>query len=85
MRHRHLNEAAGRELTKAAIEDILTRGNISAWRGLVQTIGADQSGRIAGRVNDIVTALGMHDSKVRAFATLLPQVIRRIRRPKSPK
>ena len=85
MRHRHLNEAAGRELTKAAIEDILTRGNISAWRGLVQTISADQSGSIARRVNDIVTALGKHDSKVRAFATLLPQVIRRIRHPKSPK
>jgi transcriptional regulator with XRE-family HTH domain len=85
MRHRHLNEAAGRELTKAAIEDILTRGNISAWRGLVQTLNADQSGRITRRVNDIVAGLGKHDSKVRAFATLLPQVMRRIRRSKSPK
>jgi hypothetical protein len=84
MQHRHLIEAAGRELTKAAIEDILTRGNIGAWRGLVQTISTDQSGRIARRVNDIVAALGKHDPKVRAFGTLLPRVIRAIR-PKSPK
>jgi transcriptional regulator with XRE-family HTH domain len=84
MQHRHLIDAAGRELTKAAIEDVLTRGNIGAWRGLVQTIHADESGRIARRVNDIVRALGKHDPKVRAFATLLPLVIRAIRRQKSP-
>jgi hypothetical protein len=29
--------------------------------------------------------LGKHDSKVRAFATLLPQIMRGIRRPKLPK
>ena len=84
MQHRHLVEAAGRELTKAALEDILTRGNIDAWRGLVQAINTDRSGRIAHRVSDIVAALGKHDPKVRAFATLLPRVIRRIRRPETP-
>src|SRR5919109_406053 len=32
--HRHLTEAAGRELTKAAIEDIIVRGDVVAWRKL---------------------------------------------------
>ena len=56
--HRHLTDAAGRELTKAAIEEILTRGNVTAWRGLVQAIARDASGRIARRVNQITAALG---------------------------
>ena len=32
MAHRHLSEVAGRELTKAAIDDIITRGTIGIWR-----------------------------------------------------
>ena len=79
MQHRHLTETAGRELTKAAIEDILTNGNIGAWRGLVRAISADQSGRIARRVKEIAAAVGKHDSKARAFAALLPQAIRTMR------
>jgi hypothetical protein len=79
MQHRHLTESAGRELTKAAIEDILTNGNISAWRGLVQAISADQSSRIARRVKEIAAVLGKHDSKARAFAALLPRALRTMR------
>jgi transcriptional regulator with XRE-family HTH domain len=80
MAHRHLTDAAGRELTKAAIEDILSRGNIAAWRGLVQAIAKDGTGRIARRVNDLTAALGKQDPKVRAFAALLPKAIRNVSR-----
>lgn len=80
MPHRHLTDVAGRELTKAAIEEILTRGNITTWRGLVQAIAKDESGRIARRVNEMTAALGKQDPKVRAFATLLPKAIRAVSR-----
>jgi transcriptional regulator with XRE-family HTH domain len=80
MAHRHLTDAAGRELTKAAIEDILSRGNIAAWRGLVQAIAKDGTGHIARRVNDLTAALGKQDPKVRAFAALLPKAIRNVSR-----
>lgn len=80
MPHRHLTDTAGRELTKAAIEDILTRGNIAAWRGLVQAIGRDETGRIARRVNELAAALGKQDPKVRAFAALMPAAIRDVSR-----
>ncbi len=53
MQHRHLTESAGRELTKAAIEDILTNGNIGTWRGLVRALSTDSSGRIPRRVKEI--------------------------------
>jgi transcriptional regulator with XRE-family HTH domain len=80
MPHRHLTETAGRELTKAAIEDILTRGNIAAWRGLVQAIAKDETGRIARRAYNLIAALGKQDPKVRAFAALLPQAIKNVSR-----
>ena len=41
--HRHLRDSAGRDLTKAAIEDIVVRGDIEAWRGLVQAARRDTS------------------------------------------
>jgi len=47
MAHRHLSEIAGRELTKAAIDDIITRGNIGTWRKLVQAVNTDTTGRVA--------------------------------------
>lgn len=74
--HRHLTEAAGRELTKAAIEDVITRGDLSAWRGLLRAIRADKSGRVRRRARDVAAALGKHDQKARAFATLLPRIAR---------
>jgi transcriptional regulator with XRE-family HTH domain len=80
MPHRHLTDTAGRELTKAAIEDILTRGNIAAWRGLVQAIAKDETGRIVRRVNDLTALLGKQDPRVRAFAALLPKAIRNVSR-----
>ncbi len=43
MAHRHLSEVAGRELTKAAIDDIITRGTISTWRKLIQAMNADKT------------------------------------------
>jgi transcriptional regulator with XRE-family HTH domain len=71
MAHRHLSQIAGRELTKAAIDDIITRGNISMWRELVRAMNADATGRIARRVNDLARTLGKRDPKARAFASLL--------------
>jgi transcriptional regulator with XRE-family HTH domain len=79
MPHRHLTESAGRDLTKAAIEDILTNGNIAAWRGLVRAAGADASGRVARRVREIAAAVGKRDPKARAFASLLPGAMRGIK------
>lgn len=73
MAHRHLTASAGRELTKAAIEDILTRGDLSAWRGLVSTLRADQTGRLTRRVREVAAAAGKSDPKARAFANLLPE------------
>lgn len=74
MSHRHLTDAAGRELTKAAIEDVITRGEFAAWRGLARAIRADDSGRIRRRVQKVAAALGRHDARARAFAALLPEL-----------
>jgi transcriptional regulator with XRE-family HTH domain len=76
MSHRHLTETAGRELTKAAIDDIVTRGDFDAWRGLVSAMRADKTGRIARRVREVSRALGEHDPRARTFATLLPELLR---------
>ena len=76
MAHRHLTEDAGRELTKTAIDDIITRGSVAAWRKLVQAMHADKTGRISRRVNDMARTLGKNDPKAHAFALLL----RRLRR-----
>jgi transcriptional regulator with XRE-family HTH domain len=76
MPHRHLTEVAGRELTKAAIEEIITRGEFSTWRGLVRAMRADKSGRIARRVREVTAALGKHDTRARAFGTLLAELMR---------
>lgn len=75
MRHRHLTEAAGRDLTKAAIADVITRGDFSAWRGLVRAIRDHEHGRLARRVQEVVAALDKDDAKARAFATLLPHIL----------
>ena len=77
MTHRHLSEEAGRELTKAAIDDIITRGTIGTWRKLVQAMNADKTGRIARRVTDVARTLGKHDPKARAFAALLRKLPRK--------
>jgi transcriptional regulator with XRE-family HTH domain len=77
MPHRHLTEAAGRDLTKAAIEDVIVRGDISAWRGLVRALRAPQvKGRLGKRVEEVVSALPTDDPKVRAFAALLRDILR---------
>lgn len=75
MEHRHLTEVAGRDLTKAAIEDVITRGDITAWRGLVRAAREDGSGCIAGRARQVAAALSAHDVKARAFAKLLPALL----------
>ena len=75
MSHRHLTDSASRELTKAAIEDIITRGEFSAWRELVRAISADGTGRIARRVREVTAASGKSDPRAKAFATLLPAVL----------
>jgi len=76
MPHRHLSERAGRDLTKAALADVIVRGDISAWRGLVRAIRSDKQGRIARRVQEVVGALDQDDAKARTFATLLPEILR---------
>lgn len=77
MAHRHLTEAAGRDLTKSAVEDVIVRGDIGAWRGLVRALRTDENGRLAGRVRQVVGALGREDPKVAAFAALLPGILAR--------
>jgi len=79
MPHRHLTQMAGRDLTKAAVADVIVRGDISAWRGLVRAIRADKRGRLVPRVQEVVAALDRDDPKVRAFATLLPDILRMVR------
>ncbi len=76
MPHRHLTEAAGRELTKAAIEDVIVRGGFPAWRGLARALRADASGRIARRTREVAQALAPHEARARAFAALLPALAR---------
>ncbi len=75
--HRHLTDLAGRELTKAAIDDVITRGDVAAWRGLVRAIRGDESGRLGRRVQEVVRALRDQDPKARAFASILPELARR--------
>ncbi len=76
MSHRHLTEAAGRDLTKAAVEDVIMRGDIDAWRGLVRTLRTRNGARLARRVQEVVSALDKDDPKARAFATLLPDLLK---------
>lgn len=78
MEHRHITDAAGRDLTKAAVEDVIVRGDIGAWRGLVRALRTDESGRLAGRVRQVVAALRRDDPKVAAFAALLPGILARV-------
>lgn len=77
MEHRHLTEQAGRDLTKAAIEDVIVRGGIDAWRGLAKAARDDRTGRVLGRAREVAAALSRHDSKARAFAALLPAIAAR--------
>ena len=76
MAHRHLTETASRELTKATIDDVITRGDIEAWRGLIRAMRADKTKRVARRVREVAAALSARDPKARAFATLLPRLLR---------
>jgi hypothetical protein len=72
MDHRHLTEIAGRELTRAAIDDVILRGDVKAWRELAKAIGNDKTGVLTRRVQDVVRA--GTDPKARAFAALLPRL-----------
>lgn len=76
MPHRHLTEAAGRDLTKAAIEDVILRGDVGAWRGLLRAARASPNGHIARRIHQVAAALDKDDVKARAFAKLLPTLLR---------
>lgn len=75
MPHRHLTERAGRDLTKAAIEDVIVRGDVTAWRRLVGAIRKDKTGRLLRRARDLAAALAHHDEKARAFEILLPKAL----------
>jgi transcriptional regulator with XRE-family HTH domain len=80
MAHRHLTETAGRELTKAAIEDVISNGNIDAWRGLIDAMHADRTGAVTRRVRELSAAIRTQDEKTEAFAALLPDLLRPHRR-----
>jgi hypothetical protein len=69
-RHRHLTDAVARDLTKATMEDIVVRGDISSWRGLVKAIRRDGSGRLARRAREVLAGADRSDSRERAFLTL---------------
>lgn len=73
--HRHLTDVAGRELTKAAIDDIIVRGDVTAWRKLFKAMRDDASGRTERRVREVSAAIAAQDVKAKAFAALLPRVI----------
>ena len=77
MVHRHLTDLAGQELTRAAIDDVIARGGVTAWRGLVRAMRSDDSGRLQQRIEGVVRALSPHDAKARAFALMLPKLKRR--------
>jgi hypothetical protein len=77
--HRHLAEPAGRELTKAAIEDIVLRGDLDAWRGLVRALQRDTSGRLARRARDVLAGSDRSDMRVHAFSTLLSGAVKKRR------
>jgi len=79
MPHRNLTQAAGQDLTKAAVADIIEGGDISAWRGLVSAMRAHTGGRLARRVQEVAGALSRDDPKARAFAALLPDLLRKPR------
>jgi len=72
-RHRHLTDTAARELTKAAIEDIVLRGDIDSWRGLVRVLQKDGSGRIARRAREVLAGSNRSDPRVRAFSALVSE------------
>jgi transcriptional regulator with XRE-family HTH domain len=74
LEHRHLTDAAGRELTKAAIDDIITRGDIKAWRALVSAMRRDKTGGIKRRVVTMARTLAKQDAKAQAFANLIPEL-----------
>jgi transcriptional regulator with XRE-family HTH domain len=85
MVHRHLTEAAGRELTKAAIEDVISNGNIDAWRGLVRAMHTDKTGAVTRRVRELSAAIRAQDEKTEAFAALLPGLLHPPRRTGAPR
>jgi transcriptional regulator with XRE-family HTH domain len=74
LQHRHLTDAAGRDLTKAAIDDIITRGDIKSWCALVSAMQSDKTGGVERRVAAMARALAKLDPKARAFADLLPKL-----------
>jgi transcriptional regulator with XRE-family HTH domain len=80
--HRHLTETAGRELTKAAIADIILRGDVLAWRTLFGAAREDRTGRTAERVGEVARAIEAQDVKAAAFASLMPRVLGRKARPR---
>jgi transcriptional regulator with XRE-family HTH domain len=73
MEHRHLTTLAGRELTRAAIDDIISRGDVEAWRGLVKAVRSDRTGVLTRRVGDVARAASA-DPRARAFAAMLPRL-----------
>lgn len=73
--HRHLTEEAGRDLTKAAIADVIERGDVRAWRGLVRALRESRGKGLASRVSEVLGGMDAQDARIRAFAALLPAIL----------
>lgn len=69
--HRHLTDLAGRELTKAAIDDVVSRGDMVAWRGLLRAAARDGSGLVRRRIAEVLRAKSADEPRARALAALL--------------
>jgi len=74
--HRHITDSAGRDLTKAAIEDVVIRGDIDAWRGLIQAARRDTTGRVRRRTREVLTGSDISDPRVRAFSSLFSDLLK---------
>jgi hypothetical protein len=67
MKHRHLNHES---FTLAAIEDILSRGNIPEWVPLIDAIRTDPHGEIAEKTLQICAA-----REIYGVSRLFPRLI----------
>jgi transcriptional regulator with XRE-family HTH domain len=74
---RSLTDATGRELTKAALEDMILSGDGGAWQELLRALKKDDRGVLAFRLRQVVGGLEPNDPNVMAFTALLPAITRR--------
>jgi transcriptional regulator with XRE-family HTH domain len=74
---RSLRDTTGRELTKAALEDMILSGDGGAWQELLRALKKDELGMLGSRLRQVVGTLEPNDPNVVAFTALLPALMRR--------